>query len=361
MNLTLQHILTAASAASATVIHLSCGSPLSIRAAGELRFVEEFGVMSPPQMQELLSELLTPEERSRLAEEKAFLGSKKFSREHRYRIHVLFERGLPAVTLHAFPIRIDAFTTLGLPERAHELLAIEHGFMVVSGPVGGGKTSSVAALCESWNQVTTKRILLIQRPIEYALESKKSHIEHVEVGSDVPTFAQALENVASEDYDVVYVSEYTESGVLERIFSLAAAGTCVILEIQSQTTAHALEQLIAAANHQGVSSPEHRCADHFSGSLNVRLIPALKTPLVLAAGVAFAVPEVRTFIRSKKFDALLHFFETSQRDAVVSLDESLALLVNRNAVSFEHALPFTHNPSRFQRLVNGISLRPSSL
>lgn len=350
-NLLLQKILAQAISQGAVDIHLSCGSPPAIRVQGELRFLESFGVLSPDMVNRFIVELASPEELEVYNQKKNLSVSKTLSRETRYRIHAFYQKNLPALSLHSLPIQIMTWADLELPQSVSAVFHLEKGLVVVSGPYNSGKTTVLFAMLEELNRLGGRRILSVERPIEYVLEDEKSMIQQMEVGRDVASFREALTAAREEDYDVVYVSDLIGEEVLGSVFDLIASGKLVIVELNALSAVGAIQDLLAQCIRQGIAHASDVCADNLELVLNIRLVPTESRGERLASEVLIMLPELRTLVREEKFLQIEGVLETAKRQGLTTLDQSIAELVNRGKISKQTAFEYARDPVYLKSLM----------
>lgn len=350
-NLLLQKILSQASTQGAVNIHLSCGSLPALRVQGRLMFLESFEIVSPEMLNRFIVELLTPEELERFTHAKQISVSKTLSRETRYRIHAFYQKNLPSLSLHALPLKIPPFQELHLPKSLSGVFRLEKGLVVVSGPYGSGKTTVLFGFLEAFNMTEQKRILTIEKPIEYLLENKQSMIQQIEIGRDINSFKEAIISAREEDYNVVYISDLQEEPILADLFDLIASGKLVFVEMNALSTVAAIQDLIAQAVRQGISHASDVCADSVEMVLNLRLLPARPSGEVIASEVLIMLPELRTLVREEKFLQIEGVLQTAKRQGLATLDQSIAVFVNEGKVLLSEVLEYARDPAYLKSLV----------
>jgi len=350
-SMVLQKILTQATTQRAVSIHLSCGSPPALRARGELSFLETFGVVSPDVMNRLIIELLSPEELEIFTHKKNISVAKNLSREHRYRVHVFYQKQLPALSLYSLPVRVKPLSELRVPRSTKVVLQLDKGLVVVSGPCGSGKTTLLFGILEECNQKFHKRILTIEKPIEYLLENRESLVQQMEVGKDVDSFREALVAARDEDYDIVYISDIQSEPVLPEVFELISSGKLVLLELSSLSSVNALQDILSLAVRHGVNHAASACADAVEVVFNLRLLPGISMDEVMATEVLIMLPEVKALLRDERLLPIEGIIQTNRRQGLETLDQSIADLVNDGFVSSEVALQYARDQNFLKGLI----------
>lgn len=334
----LQKLLTQATTQGALSIHLSCGSPPAFRARGELTFLESFGVVSPDVMNRFIVELLNPDELEQFTHKKHVSIAKNLSREHRYRVNVFYQKQLPALSMYSLPIRVRPLSELKIPRSADVVLHLDKGLVVVSGPYGSGKTTLLFGILEELNKSFHKRILTIEKPIEYLLENKQSMIQQMEVGKDVDSFREALIAARDEDYNVVYISDIQTEPVMPEVFELIASGKLVLVELSSLSSVNAIQDILSLSSRHGVGHASSVCADGLEAVFNVRLLPGTAMDEVMAMEVVIMLPEIKSLLRDERLMSIEGVIQTNRRQGLITIDQSIADLINEGVITSEVGL-----------------------
>lgn len=331
-------ILTTAIERQASDIHLSAGNQPVIRRDGKLVTLVEEQVMSADFLQELVAFFLTEEKQAVLSQQKSVTVGYNLGTRARFRVHVGYQKGYPTFDLRYIPLRVTPPQTLGLPKGLVELMDAREGLIVVSGPMGSGRTTTVASLVDMLNHKDAKHVVLIEDPVEYVLVNDKSLIQQHDVGDDVPNLLEAVEALRREDVDVAVVDTELPFSVWTELLSLAGAGTLVVAVVEADSAVHALEYLTAARPGVEPETLRTQLAEVLLGVVSQRLLPRLGGGRVLVAELLLGTPPVKSLIRDGKILQLQSVMDTSREEGMSSLERGLANLVKNGDVLREEAL-----------------------
>jgi twitching motility protein PilT len=324
--------------ARGTDLLLTAGVPPQIRVHGNLCPAPGQEVLGVADIERLLAEMLLPEQQvaRRAVHEYDFAFG---WREHaRVRGNAFGQRGAPAVALRMIPKAVPTMDELRLPRIVYEFAARHHGLVLVTGPTGSGKSTTLAAVI---NQINTDRachIVTIEDPIEYVHEHRRSAVDQREVGTDTASFADALRSVLREDPDVVLVGEMRDIESIRFALTIAETGHLVFATLHTNDTTQALARIVDSFPAEQQAQIRVQLAAALTGIVYQRLLPRQGGGLVAGYEVLVANSAVRNLIKEGKTHQLRNSLVTGQRDSMITFEQSLSALVQSGEVSYQDAV-----------------------
>ena len=335
---------------SASDIHLIVGVPVTVRVDGRLLPLPDAPVVTGPKVRELISDFV-PEELMTSFKQKKELDFSFGYKEMRFRVNVYYQKGCEAASLRLIPKTIRTFKDLGLPPILEKFADHNQGFVILAGPTGSGKSTTLAAMIDKINQERTKHIITVEDPIEYVFEHNKSIISQREIGTDTDSFPRALRSVLREDPDVVLIGEMRDLETVEAALTIAETGHLVFTTLHTNSAAQTADRIInifPSHLRQQVSS---QLASVLLGVVSQRLIPKINGGRVMAAEIMIGNSAIKTLIREGKTYQIPNVIQTSAAEGMISLDKVLAEYVSRGDISLEDALAWSLDPKSFKMMV----------
>lgn len=336
---------------NASDLHLTVGRRPSIRAAGSLIELAKYPVLTPDAVEELIRALLSKEQQAVFLAEREIDLSYAFKDKARFRVNVFFQRGFMGAALRLIPTAIRDFNDLNLPPVLIEFCDRPQGFILVVGPTGHGKTTTLAAMVDYINHKRTDHIITIEDPIEYLFTSDRAIVDQREVGADTKSFRRALKSMFREDVDAAMIGEMRDPETMATAVTAAETGHLILSSLHTNTAAQTIDRIIDSfpADQQG------QIRSQLSGSLiaiiSQRLIPRISGGLVPAVEVMIANSAIRNLIRENKIHEIDLVIETSSDQGMISLNRSLVDLVRRGEIIVEQAALYAVNPGEFMSLL----------
>lgn len=322
----LNRLLAETAKRGAASLHLTVGSAPALRLAGVLTPMEKEVIVTAEFLTKIIGSFLTAEETNRLAAEREVTLIKIFGSSFRFRVNIFYQKKMLSASFFYIPQQIKNLKDYKLPALLTDALASVSGLLVIAGPKAGGKTTLIASILEEINQTASKRVITIERPIEYAFISKKSIIEQRQVGIDVRSFADAIGYCLEEDVQVVMISEIKTDFdlAMPSILELAAGNALVILEINAANSIRALEKIMNAAK---ANLPEeaacYSLADALVGVVVIELLPQRGGGLTPVMEVLLVNSAVKSLIREGKIYQLESVIQTSRKEGMISLEKAI--------------------------------------
>jgi twitching motility protein PilT len=347
----LDHLIELVIAQGASDLHLSTGVVPTIRVSGSLTPILAEAPLSPEDMMGLITELLPPARRTKFLETQEADFSYAHADKARFRGNTYFERGNMGVALRLIPRQIRTLQELNLPPIIETFAGKEQGFFLVVGPVGQGKTTTLAALIEKINQERAEHIVTIEDPIEYLFENKKSLVEQREVRVDTADFGQALTSVFRQDIDVLMLGEMRDPLTMAAAVTAAETGHLVLSTLHTNNAAQTIDRIIDSFPAQQQDQIRMQLAGSLTGIFSQRLVPRVAGGLIPACELLISNSAVQNLIREKRTHEIQTVIETGSEQGMIDMNRSLADLVRAGEISVESAYSRSLNPNVLQRLI----------
>ena len=343
------HLLDALWRAGGTDLLLTVGMPPQIRVHGELLSVPEQTPLTGYDTDYLLAELLTVEQASTWDVKREYDFSFTWRDQARIRGNAFCQRGNTSVALRMVPRRVPTMAELGLPGTLGGMVRQHQGLIIVTGPTGSGKSTTLAALINQINHERACHILTVEDPIEYMHDHRRSTVNQREVGSDTASFPDALRAALREDPDVLLVGEMRDLESIRFALTIAETGHLVMASLHTHDTAQSLARIIDVFPAEQQAQVRTQLAAALTGVVYQRLVPRVGGGLVAAYEVLVATYAVRNLIKENKTHQLRNSLVTGQKDGMVSFEQSLSWLVQTGAVTYEDALARSLYPKDVER------------
>jgi len=346
----LQHIVDT----KASDLHLIPGIPPTIRIDGELSPMTNMGILTPEQIGELLKQVLTSEQIERLSVNKEIDFSLAFSDKARFRVNAYTTKNSLAAAFRQIPLEIPAIDALGLPPIIHSFTNLRQGFVLVTGPTGHGKSTTLAAILNEINQTRAAHIVTIEDPIEFVFRPVKSVISQREMRADTHSWQIALRSVLREDPDVVLVGEMRDYETIAAALTVAETGHLVFATLHTNSAAQTIDRIVDVFPEEQQKQVRLQLSNVIEAVFSQRLIPGTAKGRVVAHEVMLATTAIKTAIRDGKTHQIESVLETSQEVGMATLERSLANLVKKGIVTLEVAQSWSLRPEELSRLVRTV-------
>jgi len=340
---------------NASDLHIIPGTPPTLRINGELQPITNSEILTSQITEKLILEVLTDKQKQYYLEKRELDFSYSFDDGSRFRINVYFSKNGMAGAFRAIKAEIPRIDNLNLPNIIHQFADLRQGFILVTGPTGQGKSTTVASILEEINTKRKTHIVSIEDPIEYLLESKKSIISQREIGSDTLSFNSALRSCLREDPDVVFVGEMRDLESISLALTIAETGHLVFSTLHTNSAAQTIDRVIDVFPEGSKSQIRLQLASVLGAVISQRLLPTLDNSRAPAVELLLANAAVRNSIREGKTHMIDNIIQTSLDFGMVSLERSLAGMVRKGVVSTETAASFSLRPDELNRQLRGFS------
>jgi twitching motility protein PilT len=331
-----------------TDLLLTTGIPPQLRVHGDLYPVEGARPLTADDTESMVAELLTPSQSAAFATRQDYDFSFSWRDQARIRGNAFVQRNQTALALRMIPRDVPSMETLGLPAILKELTSHHQGLILVTGPTGSGKSTSLAAMVDKINTTRACHILTIEDPIEYVHDHKRSAVNQREVGSDTPSFPDALRSALREDPDVLLVGEMRDLQSIQFALTIAETGHLVFATLHTNDTAQSISRMIDVFPAGQQDQVRVQLAAALTGVVYQRLIPRIGGGLVAAYEVLVANSAVRNLIKEGKTHQLRNVLVTGQREGSITLEHSLSRLIRAGVVRYEDAVPRSLYPKEIE-------------
>ncbi|MBI4093618.1 PilT/PilU family type 4a pilus ATPase [Candidatus Kaiserbacteria bacterium] len=332
-------------------LHFSAGAHPTIRAAGLLSPMLKEVVLSPEDTSGFLKVLISPEHEKRFLLEKEIDFAFESEDKNRFRGNAFFQRGSISIALRLIPKQIRTLQELNLPDILTTFARKTQGFFLVVGPVGQGKTTTLASLIELINTERMEHIVTIEDPIEYVFEQKQSLIDQREVRIDTRDFATALQSAFRQDIDVLLVGEMRGPETMAAAVTAAETGHLVFSTMHTNDAAQTVDRIIDTFPASQQDQIRLQLASSLAGIFSQRLVPRISGGLIPASELLINNKAVGNLIRERRTHEIPTVIETGSTDGMIDMNRSLAELVARGEITVESAYQFSLNPNVLQKLL----------
>lgn len=335
----------------ASDLHLSVNHPPIFRINRRLIPLAKEKPLTPEDTKNLAFCLMKEEQRIILMKEKDIDFSYDFEGKGRFRVNVFFQSGAISIAMRLVANRVKSIDELNLPLQVYRFCNAMHGFVIVAGPSGHGKSTTLAAMINEINKNRACHIITIEDPIEYVFQDEKAVINQRELNYDTLSFARALKSTFREDPDVIMVGEMRDPETISTAITAAETGHLVFATLHTNSAAQTVHRIVDSF----VGEQQNQIRTQLSGSLlgiiSQRLIPSLDGETIPACEILFNTPAIGNLIRENKIYEIPLVIETSSDVGMVSLNRSLSELVRKRKVSIENAVNFSPNARELKKLV----------
>ncbi len=338
-------------AQGASDLHLGAGTQPVIRVSRALTPILSEAMLTNDDVMGLLSVMLTPENKERFIKDQELDFSYSYGDKVRFRGNAYYERGRVGIALRLIPKVIRTIAELGLPPVLETFAARQQGFFLVVGPIGQGKTTTLAALIEKINQERTEHIVTIEDPIEYLFENKKSLIDQREVRIDTKDFESGLRSVFRQDANVLMIGEMRTPETMSAAVTAAETGHLVFSTLHTNDASQTIDRIIDSFPPNQQDQIRIQLAASLAGVFSQRLIPRVSGGLVPACELLINTPAVANLIREKRTHEIQTVIETGSDDGMIDMNRSLAELVRSGEITIESAYSRAANPKTLERLL----------
>ena len=341
----------------ASDLHLAPGSPPRIRIHGSLVPLTEYGVLTPADTKRLIYSVLTDIQKKKLEEELEIDFSFGIKNLARFRGNAYFQRQSLAGAFRLIPFEIPAFETLGLPEIIKTFAHKTKGLVLVTGPTGSGKSTTLASLIDIINNTYDYHIITIEDPIEFVYEHKRSLVTQRELGSDTKSFARALKSALREDPDVILVGEMRDPETIEAALTAAETGHLVFSTLHTNSAIETINRIVDVFPAEKQSQIRTQLSFVLVGTVAQKLLKRKDgRGRVAAVEVFIPTPAIRNLIRENKLHQIYSLMQTGQASTgMITLNQSLAQLYLSGLIDIEEAKRVSPDVKELENLIRAYS------
>jgi twitching motility protein PilT len=332
-------------------LHLTVGAPPTVRVHGSLRRLPGYDRLEPADTATLVRAAATERQWSEFQRNHELDFAYSIDGVSRFRVNLFTQRGSCAAAFRAIPHQIKALDELGLPESVARFAHLPRGLVLVTGPTGSGKTTTLASLLDLANRTRSSHVVTIEDPIEFLHVHKRCLVNQREVGVDTASFATALRQALRQDPDIILVGELRDLETTSTALTAAETGHLVLATLHTQSAAQTIDRIIDIfPSHQ-----QHQIRAQLSTALQAVVTQALcpradGTGRTVITEIMSATPAIRNLIREGKNHQIPSFMQSGGSAGMLSFDQHLAERVRHQIITFEQALDLCHSAEDLKRL-----------
>ena len=350
----LNELLDVTAKQNASDLHINVGKHPTLRIDGALVPLEKYPILTPEVTQGLISAMLSPEKLKQFIAEKEIDLSYAFGDVARFRVNIYLQKTFWSAAMRLIPSQIRTLEELSLPVILHDFAKLSQGFILVVGPAGHGKSTTLASIIDEINHTRNEHIITIEDPIEYLFTQDKSIISQREVNEDTLGFHEALRSVLRQDPDVLMIGEMRDAESISTAMTAAETGHLVFATLHTNSVSQTIDRIIDSFPPAQQGQITSQLAATLVGVVSQRLIPKIDGGRVPANEIMLVNSAIRNLIREKKSYQIDMVIETSLRDGMITLNRSLATLVQRRMITIEQAELYSLNSSELKILVDRV-------
>jgi len=339
-------------------LHLVAASPPLLRIDGSLRPVDSMSTLTGEEISEAFAQMTTPQQREDFSNNLELDFSYNLPGVGHLRCNAARQRGAISLAVRLLPPKIPTVDELELPEMCKQLILKHRGLVVVTGPTGSGKTTTLAAMINHLNTNDSRHVVTIEDPIEYIQIGKKCAITQRQLGTDTKSFPEALKHVLRQDPDVILVGEMRDFDTAAAVLTIAETGHLVLTTGHAPSATQAMERIIDLFPPEGRHLAQTRLASLLIAVLCQVLVPrAGNSGRIAAVEIMLANPPVKNLIREGKIYQLPNVIRTHRDIGMISLDEALVNLYLKQTITGENLLAFCNEREEVEKLIGQVEIK----
>ena len=338
----------------ASDLHITVGKPPVVRVDGTLQEVPNMPILSPQHTQALVYSILTDAQKKQFEETNELDFSFSVKGVSRFRGNVFRQRGAVGMAVRTIPFEIKPFEQLGLPPVLKDLCNRPNGLVLVTGPTGSGKSTTLAAMVDFINEHTKAHIMTFEDPIEFVHRHNNSVINQREVGTDTNSFEIALKHVLRQDPDVILIGELRDIESMRIALKIAETGHLCLASLHTNSAAQTISRIVDIFPGHEKQQVRTQLSFVLEGVISQQLIPSSRGGRIIAYEILVATPAIRNLIREDKVQQIVSHMQTGQKYGMTTLNAMLYKLYTERYISYEDAVKRSPAP---EELINKINAR----
>ncbi|MFC1700758.1 type IV pilus twitching motility protein PilT [Patescibacteria group bacterium] len=347
----LDKIIDMAIKKDASDIHISANRYPILRVDGRLISITDLPVLKPEDTKGIAFSILSEVRKDKFLKQKDIDMSLSYEDKARFRVNIYHQLGCISIALRLIPNNIRSIKDLFLPDICHQFAKASQGFLLLVGPSGQGKSTALAAIIDEINHTRNDHIITIEDPVEYLFKEDKCIIDQREVGEDVKDFHRGLREIFRQDPDVIMIGEMRDAETISSAVTAAETGHLVLATLHTNTAAQTVDRIIDSFPPYQQNQIRMQLASSILGIVSRRLVPKKGGGVINAIEIMIANSAIRNLIREGKIHQIGMVIETSSDEGMLSLNHSLANLVNKDIVSLDDAKIRSNNVSELLMLL----------
>lgn len=349
----IENLLEQVIKSKASDLHIQVDLPPMLRVDGKLNPIPNTPTLTEELVEGLVFSILDDDQKQVLLKDKEFDFSFAFGDLGRFRVNAFHERGNLAAALRLIPNEILSAEQLGMPAVVNSFADFPRGLVLVTGPTGSGKSTTLAALVDKINSERSTHIITIEDPVEFTHKSKKSVVVQREVHYDTYSFSAALRSSLRQDPDVVLIGEMRDLETISAAITIAETGHLVFATLHTNSAAQSIDRMIDVFPPHQQPQIRSQLSNILMAICSQRLVPAIGGGRIAAAEILIANPAVRNIIREGKSHQLDAVIQTGADQGMQSMDRTLIGLIRAGTITYDEAKAFAVDLEEFERLMRG--------
>ena len=347
----LDAMLVALIHAGGSDLHLTVGAPPTLRVDGSLLYLPEYDALQPADTASLVRAAVTAEQWQQFEQHQELDFAYSIEGVSRFRVNLYAQRGSFGAAFRAIPHDIKPLDELGLPEQVARFAYLHRGLVLVTGPTGSGKTTTLASILDLANRTRSAHIVTIEDPIEFLHQHKRSLVNQREVGTDTASFSMALKHALRQDPDIILVGELRDLETTSTALTAAETGHLVLATLHTQSAAQTVDRIIDIFPPHQQQQVRAQLSTALRGVVTQALAPrADGQGQTVITEIMFTTPAIRNLIREGKNHQIPSFMQASGSEGMLSFDQHLAERVRLRLITYEQALELSHSADEFRRI-----------
>jgi twitching motility protein PilT len=329
----------------ASDLHVTAGSPPAVRVNGHLQLLDDYAELDPDDVRELIYRITTTEQQKQLEVNRQLDFAYGLRGLSRFRVNTFYQRESLAAAFRTIPTQIRALEELGLPSALHELTTKPRGLVLLTGPTGSGKSTTLASLIDEVNRTRADHIVTIEDPIEFLHQHKRAIVNQREIGQDATGFADALRAALRQDPDVILLGEMRDLETIGTALTAAETGHLVFATLHTQTAPSTIDRIIDVFPAAQQDQVRQQLANSLQGIVTQTLLPkADGQGRVCALEILFLDDAIRNLIRQGKIEQVYSYMQTGTRRGMQTMEQSLLEHVQSGRITVREALGRSSRP-----------------
>ena len=347
----IKNLLRMVAQEGASDLHLVVARYPTFRVDGKLIPFKEDSMLTPPDTKAISEVIMNEEVKSKFLKDGQVDFSYNFEDKARFRVNAFFQQGRVSIAFRMIPREIRSLAELNMPETLYEFTKTSQGLLLIVGPVGHGKSTTLAALINDINHSQEKHILTIEDPIEYVYEQDRCIINQREVYQDSRSFTDALKSVFREDANIVLIGELRDLDTISTAMTAAETGHLILATLHTNDSPQTIDRIVDVFPAHQQNQIRSQLANVLLGVVSQRLIPKIDGGRVPAVEIMIKNHAIENLIRENKSYQIDNVIETSSGDGMITLDRSLINLVKKGEISVDAAVSYAKDVKNFQSLL----------
>ncbi len=341
--MTIDSLFSTATEKGASDLHLAVGLPPIIRLHGELKTLDE-PILNAKKMEEVVLGLLQPAQRDRFEKEKEMDISYELKNGTRFRINLHYEKDNIGLVARIIPTTIPNLEDIGMPEVVYNLTRMDYGLVLVTGPTGCGKSTTLAAMIKLINSERALNIITLEDPVEFIFKPEKSIIKQRQLGTDMLSFAEGLKHTLRQDPNVIMVGEMRDLETIATTLTLAETGHLVLATLHTSNAAQTIDRIIDVFPPHQQTQVRLQLSFSLKAVISQRLLPKENGGRIAAREILLNNPAVANLIRENKIAQIKSVIQTGAEDGMITMDQHIKHLLQDKMISKETALAHVSSP-----------------